>query len=41
MSISDVLFLSQKCTSTSKLLSQLEEVGSVDHQVALLLLGIL
>ena len=31
-------FVSQKCAIASKLLSQLEEVGSVDPQVALLLL---
>ena len=31
-------FLSQKCTSASKLIFQLEEVGSVDPQAALLLL---
>lgn len=30
--------VSQKCAIASKLLSQLKEIGSVDHQVALLLL---
>ena len=40
--IGDAIFcakiVSQKCATASKLLSQLEEVGSVDPQVALLLL---
>ena len=31
-------YVSQKCAIASKLLTQLEEVGSVDPQVALLLL---
>ena len=42
ITIEDTIFcanvVSQKCAQASQLLSQIEEVGSVDPQVALLLL---